>query len=114
MLERIPDQSLLADEGTSAPERIQATRGKDYAFVYSAYGRPILVRTKILEGKTLTAYWFDPRSGQSKALGPFDNTKGVLTFTPPLPARSPVPSQREDWVLVLDNSDKHYPMIGFP
>ena len=112
MLDRIPDQSMLADEGTCASERIQATRGKDYAFIYTAYGRPIHVKTKIIEGKSLTANWYDPRSGQSKPVGSFDNTKGVLTFTPSLPARSPVPSQREDWVLVLDNSEKNYPIIG--
>src|ERR1700722_19628726 len=34
MLERVPDQSVLADEGACAAERIQATRGKNYAFIY--------------------------------------------------------------------------------
>jgi len=112
MLDRIPDQGLLADEGGCASDRIQATRGKDYAFIYSAHGRPIRIKTKIIQGKTLVAHWYDPRSGQSKALGSFDNSKGVLSFTPPLPVRSPVPSQREDWVLVLDNSERNYPVIG--
>jgi Putative collagen-binding domain of a collagenase/Protein of unknown function (DUF4038) len=109
MLERIPDQSLLADEGACPSERIQATRGKDYAFIYSAYGRPINIKANRLSGQKLNANWYDPRSGKTIPIGLIEN-KGPLTFTPPLPGSSPVPSQREDWVLILDDAEKNYPM----
>jgi Protein of unknown function (DUF4038)/Putative collagen-binding domain of a collagenase len=107
MLERIPDQSMLLDTGNGASEHIQATRGKDYAFVYSAYGRPIHVKMNIISGKNITANWYDPRSGKTVLIGGFEN-KGDLIFTPPLPNASPVPSQREDWVLIMDNAEKKF------
>ncbi|HET6769930.1 MAG TPA: glycoside hydrolase family 140 protein [Chitinophagaceae bacterium] len=111
MLDRIPDQSLLVSEGSGSAERIQATRGKDYAFVYSAYGRPIIVRPGKISGATLNAHWYDPRTGKGKFIGSFTNNK-QLRFVPPLPANSPVPSQREDWILVLDDASKKYSMPG--
>lgn len=107
MADRIPDQSLLADQGSCAAERIQATRGKDYAFIYSAYGRPIVVNTEKITGKKLNASWYDPRTGRTAFLMSFDN-KGQHSFIPPLPLASPVPSQREDWVLILDDTEKNY------
>ncbi|HLZ87515.1 MAG TPA: glycoside hydrolase family 140 protein, partial [Puia sp.] len=103
MLDRVPDQSMLASEGSCGPERIQATRGKDYAFVYSAYGRDIIVRAHAISGDRVDAGWFDPRTGKSAFIGTFEGGR-QLTFTPPLPVASPVPSQREDWVLILDDA----------
>ncbi|MEJ0080369.1 MAG: DUF4038 domain-containing protein [Puia sp.] len=42
--ERIPDQSVILENNLPAAERIQATRGKDYLFVYSAAaGKPFTV-----------------------------------------------------------------------
>ena len=38
MLERVPDQTLIDDAG-GASDRVQATRGKDYIFVYSTQGK---------------------------------------------------------------------------
>lgn len=103
MLERVPAQALLGSEGGCGAERIQATRGKDYAFVYSAHGREIVVNANAGLGSKVDAGWYDPRTGKKRYIGSFDNSK-ALTFTPPLPANSPVPSHREDWVLVLDDA----------
>ena len=41
--ERVPDQSVILENNLPAAERIQATRGKDYVFVYSAAGKPFTV-----------------------------------------------------------------------
>jgi hypothetical protein len=113
MLDRIPDQGMLLDQGPCASERIQATRGKDYAFIYSAYGRRIQVRPHKIEGRRLRASWYDPRTGKTTLIGIFSNDSS-LRFNPPLPVASPVPSQREDWVLVLDDLTKKYPEPGSP
>jgi hypothetical protein len=107
MLDRIPDQSILMNEGNCGAERIQAAHGKDYAFIYSAYGRPIIIKAKAITGKKLTANWYNPRTGKTSFIGLFDNNK-QLTFMPPLPVASPVPSQKEDWVLILDDAVKNY------
>ena len=111
MLDRIPDQSILVNEGNGSAERIQATRGKDYAFIYSAYGRTIIIKPGKISGTTLKAHWYDPRTGKSKFIGSFSNNK-QLSFVPPLPERSPVPSQREDWILILDDASKNYSAPG--
>ncbi|HVU94008.1 MAG TPA: glycoside hydrolase family 140 protein [Puia sp.] len=103
MADRVPAQGMLGSEGGCGAERIQATRGKDYAFVYSAYGRDISIRANAGLGSILDAGWYDPRTGKTKYIGAFDNSK-ALSFTPPLPEASPVPSQREDWVLILDDA----------
>ena len=111
MLDRIPDQTMLVNEGNGVAERIQATRGKDYAFIYSAYGRPIIIKPGKISGIKLNAYWYDPRTGKSKLIGNFLNNK-QLTFVPPLPVASPVPSQRQDWVLIIDDASKNYAVPG--
>jgi hypothetical protein len=111
MLDRIPDQTMLVNEGNGVAERIQATRGKDYAFIYSAYGRPIIIKPGKISGSKLNAYWYDPRTGKSKLIGSFGNNK-QLNFIPPLPVASPVPSQKEDWILILDDASKNYSVPG--
>ena len=108
MLDRIPDQSLLVNQITAASERIQVTRGKDYVFVYSAYGKPVVVKMQKLTGNSIQASWYDPRTGILISIGNYINS-GQQTFTPPVPAGSPVPSQREDWVLILKTSAKGKP-----
>src|SRR5438046_4612604 len=65
MLERIPDQTLLVDKGCCVSDQIQATRGKNYAFVYSAYGKPIIINMNKIEGKNINANWYDPRTGKT-------------------------------------------------
>jgi hypothetical protein len=111
MLDRMPDQSLLPDKGCCAAERIQATRGKDYAFIYSAYGRQIVVNMNKISGTTINANWYDPRTGKATFIGSFEN-KAQLIFVPPAPAGSPVPSQRQDWVLILDDAARKFEVPG--
>lgn len=113
MLERLPDQGLLASDDNCAAERIQATRGNDYIFVYSAYGKQITVKANKISWNKINANWFDPRTGKTTLIGSFDN-HADLSFTPPLPVASPVPSQKQDWVLILDDASKNYKMPLLP
>jgi hypothetical protein len=100
MMDRIPDQSLISDPG-DITNRIQATRGKDYIFVYSASGKPFTVTMGKISGKQLKGYWFNPRNGETTSIGQFDNT-GRKEFTPP--AAGP----DNDWILILDDGSKNY------
>lgn len=101
LLDRIPDQSLIAENNLGPAERIQATRGSDYAFVYSAVGKPFTVNPGKLSGKTLTATWFDPRTGKTKPAGTVSNLQSN-TFAPPTKGYG------QDWVLILDDAAKNY------
>lgn len=101
LLDRVPDQSLIVENNLPPAERIQATRGTDYAFVYTAAGKPFTVNPGKISGKTITGTWFDPRSGKTKPAGTFDNQQ-LKAFTPPTQGYG------QDWVLVLDDAARNY------
>ncbi|GAC1452346.1 MAG: hypothetical protein NVSMB7_15000 [Chitinophagaceae bacterium] len=85
-------------------ERIQATRGRDYLFVYSCAGRPFTVVMKKINGKQLEGFWYDPRNGKTTAVPVLNNT-GTKKFKPP------TSSYGQDWVLVLFDTAKGYTLI---
>lgn len=95
-LERVPDQSLIAGEAGNRYNRLVATRGKDYAFIYTYNGRNFEVNMGKIKGEVVKASWFNPRSGSRQAAGTFPN-KGVQAFDPP-----GVQKEGNDWVLVLE------------
>lgn len=65
-LDRVPDQSLVVENNEAAAERIQATRGKDYAFIYVATGKPFTVVLGKISGVKLNAAWYNPRKGETR------------------------------------------------
>jgi hypothetical protein len=93
--DRIPDQSLVASNGERY-ERLAATRGKDYAMVYTWTGREIKLNMGKIAGKVVNAGWFDPRTGKTMNIGLVEN-KGIKTFDPPGEVRN-----GNDWVLILE------------
>ncbi len=101
---RVPDQSLIANALEGA-DRISATRGEDYAFVYSAQGRPFTVNMGRISGGKVKAWWYNPRTGTSQEAGSFDNT-GTHDFAPPSQGFG------SDWVLVLDDESKNFRAPG--
>lgn len=101
MLERIPDQSLVKENTYSAYERIQAIRGRDFLFVYSAYGKPFTVNLGKISGEKLIGYWFNPKNGSLKEIEVLEN-KGSKVFN------SPTMGYGQDWVLILDDASKGY------
>lgn len=107
---RMPDQSMLQDEGNNAFDHISAIRGEGFALVYTSHGLPITVNMGKISGKKISAHWYDPRTGKATGIGVFDN-KGWQTFAPPY-VWSPVPDHRTDLVLILDDVDKKYIVPG--
>jgi len=96
-LDRIPDQSLVA---TSQGERYDyqvATRGIDYAFIYTYNGREIQVAMGKIEGSKIAASWYNPRNGQILFIDEFEN-RGTRTFNPPGEIQDGA-----DWVLVISS-----------
>jgi hypothetical protein len=100
-LERTPDQSLIKENSYAPAERIQATRGNNYLFVYTAAGKPFTVILEKIKGDKLQSYWFNPRDGKSTNTEIIDN-KGTRNFIPPTSGYG------KDWVLVLDDATKNY------
>jgi hypothetical protein len=106
VLERVPDQSLIAGEAGTGVQHVQATRGADYAFLYLPTGHPVPVQLGKISGSKVKAWWFNPRMGTSAQIGVFAN-RGTRTFKP-----KGATGPGNDWVLVLDDADKKYSPPG--
>ena len=104
--DRVHDPEALVAGGGAGREHVIATRGRDYAMVYTYTGRPFEVRLGVISGATLRAWWYNPRDGSAQSAGLVPNT-GVKRFVPPGQA-----AEGNDWVLVLDDVAKRFPPPG--
>lgn len=100
MFDRVPDKTLISD-ALGANDRIVATRGNDYIFVYSAQGKKFTVNTGKISGKEIHSYWYNPRNGEVKDEGKTAK-KTQQEFTPPTSGYG------HDWVLMVDDASKNY------
>jgi hypothetical protein len=98
-LERVPDQSLIAEKQGEKYDYQVATKGKNYAFIYTYTGCIMTIAMGKIEGEKVKASWFCPRDGKWQEIGEFDNT-GKLEFMPPGGLQN-----GNDWVLVLDSKE---------
>lgn len=94
--ERVPDQSLIAAGQGEKYDRLLATRGKNYAFVYNYNGREMQINASKLPGNKIKASWYNPRNGEIAVIGLFKKTDH-LKFNPPGEKKN-----GNDWVLILD------------
>ncbi|HET8547922.1 MAG TPA: putative collagen-binding domain-containing protein, partial [Bryobacteraceae bacterium] len=99
-LSRVPDQSLVKD-ALDGNDRIAATRGDGYAFIYSAQGRKFTVDLLKIGAAKLKAWWYNPRTGTSSDAGALQGT-GMQEFS------CPAEGFGSDWVLVLDDAAKNF------
>jgi hypothetical protein len=95
---RIPDQSLIAGEQGERYNYQMATRGNDYAFIYTYNGRNIKATMGKIEGSKIKASWYNPRNGQRMIIGEFENS-GSRTFNPPGEIQDGL-----DWVLIMESA----------
>jgi len=96
-LERVPDQSLITGENGLRYAYLAATRGNDYALIYTYTGRNIPVQMSKISGAKVKASWYKPADGTTIDIGEFENN-GTHEFDPP-----GEPANGNDWVLVLDS-----------
>ncbi len=104
-LSRIPDQSLIVPSYYPETDYVVATRGDGYAFVYFPTGWPAEIILDKIGAKSINAYWYDPRNGESKFIESFAGN-GTRKFTPPSNGRG------NDWILVLDDVTKNFKAPG--
>jgi hypothetical protein len=104
-LSRVPDQSLIIPAYFPETDYIVATRGEGYAFVYFPTGWSAEIQLDKIGAKSIMAYWFDPRNGESKLIETFPGT-GIRKFTPPTNGRG------NDWILILDDASKNFKAPG--
>lgn len=99
-LSRVPDQSLVIDT-LDGNDKIVATRGDGYAFIYSAQGRKFTAQLGKIPGEQVNASWYNPRTGTVTQAGTFPNS-GTREFT------CPAEGFGADWVLVLDDASRGF------
>lgn len=100
----VPDQSVIATDPGEGENRVQAARAEDGSFViaYLPQGKPLRMRMDKVTGKNVKARWYDPRGGKWHDIGVYA-ALGTREFV--APSQGP----RNDWVLVLEDSEKGIP-----
>ncbi|MFN8239421.1 MAG: glycoside hydrolase family 140 protein [Bacteroidales bacterium] len=94
--ERVPAQELIAGSNGERYAYLVATRGRDYAMIYTYTGRFIPINTSLLGWTEFNASWFNPTDGTSISEG-IHTTGNNLVFDPPSEEKP-----GNDWVLVLE------------
>ncbi len=103
MSNRIPNQEILLEKNLASAERVQATSGNDYIFVYSAAGKSFTVNFEKFATKKWIAFWYNPRTGKGSEPMDFSTVyEWSKKFSPPSSGYG------QDWVLVIDEYGKNY------
>jgi hypothetical protein len=93
--DRVPAQDIIVDN-EDRHKRVLATKGKNYAFIYSYTGKPVKINMEKFSGSRTMVSLFNPRDGFMHKYNLFEN-KGVQEFL--FPNGSAVGN---DWVLIFN------------
>ena len=102
--EPVPDQSLIAAGEGTCGSRVCAMRNKSTVCIYIPTGSTINVKMGILNAISVTASWFDPRTGETTKIGEFENT-GEKVFDVPGMSKELQwlkTGRGCDWILILN------------
>jgi len=101
----VPDQSVISAGQGEGEDHVQAARADDGSFLigYLTFGNPITIRMNAISAPKVKAQWYDPRQGTWRHIGEYSNT-GTQKFAPP------THGDQNDWVLVLEDASKNYPL----
>ena len=104
---RIPDDSVILKGQGEKGEHMVATRDSlgSYLFVYLPIGKTITINTSFMETDQVSCWWFNPKDGKAQSIGLLPR-KDKMEFI------SPSAGIKNDWVLVIDDPDKHYSIPG--
>ena len=97
--ERVPDQSIILDNGTQY-DRLIATRGNDYLLVYNYTSRDMTIDLRKISGERKHVWWMDAATGQLTDLGLYGNK--VIIFRP-----HKATDGIEDGVLIATDASKY-------
>jgi len=93
---RIPAQDIIAGNQGERYDFIAATRGVDYAFIYTCNGSTMNINCDKMQMNRIKASWYNPRTGIFTEIGTY-KADGVKIFDPPGEK-----ANGNDWVLILD------------
>ena len=106
-LTRIPDQSMITEEQADSEDYVVATRDSEgsYAMVFFPTGKPTQINFSSLNGKSLNASWYDPRTGNVCAAPDIEAAANVMIAPP-------TSGKWQDWVLVVDEKSRQFQQPG--
>jgi len=94
--DRIPAQDMIAGKQGERYDYLAATKGRDYAFIYTFNGSTMIINLGKMQLNKIKAAWYNPRNGIITEIGAF-KASGLKTFDPPGEK-----ADGNDWVLILD------------
>lgn len=102
-----PAQGMLADAPAQGGAKVRAAvaRDRSFAIIYSPRGESFAVDRDWLKAARLREIWFDPRYGASYDVHR-TSTHGPQTYTPPTSGRG------QDWILIIEDAGKNWPLPG--
>ncbi len=103
--ERIPFQEIVKNDYVPETDYIVATRGKDYVMVYIPTGWAASLDLKLCGWPRARAWWYNCQTGEASEVGEIE-TNQLKSFQPKTGGRG------NDWVLVLDNTEKNFGIPG--
>jgi hypothetical protein len=106
LLSRVPDQSIITSDNGSSRNRIIATRGDGYAFIFIPEQQSVTINLGQNSPEDLTAWWFNPRTGTAQLIerNRYFKAGNSRTFITPVAGI--------DWVLVIDDPAMGYGTPG--
>ena len=100
---------VIAGQGADVFTRVQATRdgtpaNRDatYLMAYLSAPAKVTLDTGVIAAQTLDAYWFDPASGSTEIIQERFQNPQTLTLDPR--------TQGRDWVVVIEDASRNYPL----
>lgn len=100
---RTRDTEMITENSESADVHMEATKGKDYAFIYFPKTMTRKIKLGRISGQYVICSWFNPRNGESRIIGTYNN-QGSISFTPP--------KDNLDYILIIDDVGKKYESPG--
>jgi hypothetical protein len=97
----IPDQSVISGDAGQKHDRLIATRGNDYALVYSYTGKEIKIDLDKISGDSKNIWWYNPSDGNLLFVETVKS--GIRSYIPEGGYRS-----GNDKVLIAIDADKSY------
>jgi hypothetical protein len=103
--ELVPDPSLIAAGQGEGEDHVRSARAEDgsFAVAYLPTGKPVTVFMEKLSAKSVRAQWYDPRKGTWTPIGEHA-ASGNREF------QAPTSGEKEDWVLVLEDAARKFPI----
>jgi hypothetical protein len=105
-IQSVPANNLIENVGDKGDhmETLQSIDGS-FTLIYLPKGKTISVNTNKLSGTRIKCWWFNPRTGKA-------SLEGMVTKNPKMEFTPPTLGYEEDWVLVIDDGDKNFPVPG--